>query len=433
MPAAPDIQYFLDCSVECLHIANDTHWYFMYHAEDVNQYIDGYPEGRRRKKHRAHIHTLADMGLYCEERLVKWRAEKPEERLAASRAVYESTGSQVEEIIRHISSSIVDFGLTEVTDAALRKVDQRFGLWNSLSVLKRGCVRAYNDLEGYSVPGLDRALKISNDLYESRRQNQVVALDELRRSLGAEPGANDLAYREQDVEKASAYIRQQIKQDRKVVRRSVAMSEKLLGKATTRLFLSGDKIRIEGKHCTYEIEKTGKILSSHGGAKLSVFTKQDDIHLCNLCIYTPGVPLMDHVSSIILHIKANEEDEILKTGNAYSVAPIAYEQEWLVPYLPQKKQKMGSLEAGIIAHLSEHGYVNLERPEREARLRDIRPVVANLIFDSLGEYLPPMPLTKAIFTSGRDWRVQGLSEAEENLLGEPIFLSDPAARNQLIA
>lgn len=432
MPAAPDIQYFLDCSVECLHITSDTHWYLMYQASDVNEYVDAYSSRGRPKPPGAHMHTLADMGLYCEERLIDWRKDRPEERIAASRSVYEGTGSQVEEFIRHYSGTIVDFGMTSVTDAGLRKADERFGLWNSLSVLKRGCMRAYSDLEGYSQPALDRSLQISNDVWDRRQQSRVVALDNLRRSLGVEDRTD---HHQRDTTRAAAYLRQQIKQDRKVVRRSLAMGEKLLGTDTTRLFLGGGKIKIEGKHCTYEIEKTGKILSSHGGAKLSVFTKHDDIHLCNLCIYTPGVPLMDHVTSIILHIKANQEDEILKVGNAFAVAPVAYEQEWLVPYLPEKKTtETTRLQRGIMAHLADNDYVHLERPEREARLRVVRPVIANIIFDALGKYAPPMPLTKAIFTAGRDWRgdQEAVDLASANLLGEPLLLSDPAGRNELL-
>jgi hypothetical protein len=434
MPAAPDIQYFLDCSVECLHITNDTHWYFMYHAEDVNEYIDAYSSRGRRQPRGNHMHSLADTGLYCEERLIEWRKTRPEERIAASRAVYEHTGSQVGEFIRHYSGEIVDLGMTKVTDAALRRVDKRYGLWRSIQVLKRGCVRAYNDLEGYSAPELDRALQMSNDLWDIHQQNRVVALDNLRRTLGTEARVDDAVYRERDVQRAASYLRQQIKQDRKVVRRSVAMSEKLLGKDTTRLFIGGGKIKIEGKHCIYEIEKTGKILSSHGGAKLSVFTKQDDIHLCNLCIYTPDVPLMDHVASIILHIKANEEDEILKTGNAYGIAPVAYDQDWLVPHLPPMKSKDTSgLEGMIRGHLAANGHVIIERPEREARLRDVRPVISKIIFDALGEYAPPMPMTKAIFMSGRDWLGdrEAVAAVTPNLLGEPLRMSDPAGRIEM--
>ena len=412
MPA-PDIQYFLDSSLQCLHIAQDTYFHFMYQDPNVNGFIDSYDAANRRYVKRKHWDTLQDMGAYCEEELIRWRGTNPENKIGPSFSVYESLAQQLEEFVGHYAAVAVDRGHTRFDERAQMACHEQFGMYDNLAMIKRACVRSWHDLEGYSKPVLDRALLMLNQEWTERQQDEVIALNELRRQLGVR--ADDCNIR--DRKQAVAYMRRKLKEERKTIKRSINHGNLIMGEETTKMFIGGGKVRVEGKHCVYEITKTGGLLGSHGSASLGVFTKEDDIHLCNLCIYTPNVPVMDHVASLIMHIKAGEEEEILRIGNAFSINQrYAYEQPWLVPHLPERDKHTlfepdDDLTRVIARHLKNtHGIQPLDRAVRRERLIDMRAPVARMLFDELGRYCPPMELTRIALLSGRDFRT------DQNLL-----------------
>lgn len=411
MPA-PDIQYFLDSSFQCMHIAQDTYFHFMYQDPNVNSFVDAYDSKNRKYVKRKHWDTLQDMGAYCEEELIRWRATNPSNKVGPSYSVYEGIATQFEEFVQHYAAVAVDRGHVRFDDRAKMACHDQFRMFDNLAMLKRACVRAWHDLEGYDKPVLSRALKMLNDEWTERQHDEVIALEDLRRQLGVQ---NDCNIR--DRKKAADYLRRKLKQDRKTIKRSINHGNLIMGEETTKMFIGGGKVRVEGKHCVYEIRKTGGLLGSHGSAALSVFTKEDDIHLCNLCIYTPNVPVMDHVASLIMHIKAGEEEDILKIGNAFSInQQEAYSHEWLVPHLPKRDERTlfepdDDLTRVIARHLrNTHGIMPLDREVRRERLIDMRAPVAKMLFDEMGKFCPPMQLTRIGLLSGRDLR------SDQNLL-----------------
>lgn len=323
MPA-PDVQYFLDSALEVGHITLDTHHHFMRVSARSNAVVDSYqepPGGFAR-----HWNRLIDMGLHVENEYIRFRRGNRDQARVSSAHAARYHANFVAKHAHDMASWMVDKGHTRLSDLASSIADREMGLSNMRGSLRRATTRILADLS-------DRTPEQLRDLIdqEERVRAEVAEIDDIMRAMG---GREDI-----DVKTAMRFLAQQRKEQRKVIKRSVKLFERLMGGDTTRLFVGGDRLRIEGRHAIYELKRTAAIHVSHGGARLSVFTKQDDIHLCDLCIFTPNVPLLDHVASIVMHIRADQEEDILKIGNAYNLDDRAYDHDWLVPFLPVRKNE----------------------------------------------------------------------------------------------
>ena len=338
MPA-PDVCYFLDNSASCGHIAGDTYFYFMNVSADSNRLVDGYED---RAEFERHWNRLVDMGLYLENHFIKWRSANPADAPMASLMGLRTLKDTVRELLDNGSSELVDKGMTDLDQTGIAMLEKRWCFSTSLEILRRSLKRTGADLGDLDGPRLRDVRDQVDAMIQRNYISQQLAIEQIKRTLRA-GGDDETYFVDEDrigdartIAQAKKFIRNEIKQQRSVIKRSVKFMNKLVGNDVTRMFIGGDVIRFEGEHCVYEMKKTATMTTAHGGARLSVFTKGDDIHLCDLCIYTPNVPLLDHVASIALHLRAGEEDQILDIGNAYNINDSrAYKEEWLVPYLPK--------------------------------------------------------------------------------------------------
>lgn len=416
MAVAAEIQYFLQSASEMSHIANDVYYFFHWTYPDTNAFIDAYPRDQRKGRtyrYGKHMDTLRDMGAYCEERYLAFRRDNREMTLGASHYHVETAGGQFCSFIDEYSVQMVNRGHQRLTDRAMEQAHRDYGLFDNLAVMKRACVRSYHDSHGYDPAFTARALEIANAQYDAYRQSELVQLQELRRVLGRQ----EVEVNERNKRRAAAYIRSQVAKDRKVVKRSVRAAERFLGAHKTRLFVGGKEMRITGRYATYVVEKTGGILSSHSGARLSVYTKEGDIFLCNLCIYTDKVPLLDHVISLLLHIKSGHEEDILARGNAFNVKEAAYDQDWLTPHLPQRVEPGRMAGARQIRIPAGALYEVYREPDRQDRIDVLRREIAEWLFAEIGEYCPPMPFTREVLLSGLDERRYAVTQAGQEALG----------------
>jgi hypothetical protein len=322
--------------MQCGQISGDAYHYFMEIATNTNQILDGYQD---RSDFDRHWNRLIDMGLYMEEHYLNWRHSKPANAPHASFMGLRAIPFAISGFLRDSTSHIVDDGFESVCPESLAKIDQRFGFHNTIQVMRRSLRRAEADLGNYSAQDM-RGLQTEIDAERERRQlalrEQMNAIMRQNRQGGDVVWQDIVQADAQDTKLARQFLKNSEQKNRGIIKRSIKFMSRLAGSDTTRIFLSGQVIRFEGEHAIYELKKTSGVLNSHGGAKLSLFTKDTDLHLCDICIYTPNVPLLDHVASIILHVRTGHESDILDIGNPYNCSEEAHKQDWLVPYLPKK-------------------------------------------------------------------------------------------------
>lgn len=333
MSVPADIRYFLDCSFQSGHIAGDVHHYFMYDAPGTAEFIDAYED---RGPFDRHWSRLIDMGLYVEDRFLSWRFKAArEDKLTASFFNLTEVHYQLEEMVGTYSNHLVDRGYTSLTPDAVAEADKQYGFLTNMQVIARSMHRAAADFSGLKQEEL---FYFRQDMHRRSLERREAERANLLRAIANSKG--DTEYQDApEVEKTRAMIKASRTEDklrRRVIKRSIKLAQKLMGTDTTRMFVGGDRVRFEGEHAVYELRRTGNMVQHYGGSKLSVFDKENDIHLCDVCIYTPNVPILDHVASIALHIRAGHEEDILRIGNPYNVSEAGKSTEWLQPHLPAK-------------------------------------------------------------------------------------------------
>lgn len=352
MPA-PDVRYFLDGSIECGHIAGDVYHYFMEMAPDANEVLDAYNSTETFDKH---WHGLADTGMYLENIYIDRRAKKSGlDRLSPSFRGLTEFNTILKSQLFNASDVAVSNGFVRWTPGAEDLLNKEFAFGNSMKLLKRSITRASQDFDGFTLEDIKQV----REKIEAKRHAEFLLQQEqmlaLRSSIGADllseegSGFGDrLSVMSSSVEinKAKRKIQERVKKERGVIKRSARFLSKLIGDDATRMYVGGHALVIEGKHAIYELKKKSNLMNSHGGfAALSVFDKDNpDIHLCDLCIYTDGVPLLDHIASLVMHIRTGHEDEILRVGNATNCSTLAYEKKWLSDYLPSRMSSPDWLE-----------------------------------------------------------------------------------------
>jgi hypothetical protein len=344
MPAA-DVQYVLDGAVECGHIGGDTHFFFMELAPNANELFDSCGADRPTTAPRdgdSYWKSLTDMGLSFERAYVNWRSDRPLDMHLASFQGLRAIPHVFREMSRTAASHIVENNFGGWTPSAIEHLDHRFDMTRSLQIMRRTMHRAASDFSGADANDMQIMHQRVTARYEANRAAYNETIARIRAEMhGRDVEWTDVPYeRERDVKSTQALIRERVKEERRIIKRSVKFLNRLMGENTTRMFIGGDRIRVEGQHAIYEIGKESNLMQSHGGFRaLSVFDKENpDLLLCQLCINTPGVPLLDHVASLVMHIRSGEEDQILSIGNASNINDAAYDRLWLAPHLPVKRQ-----------------------------------------------------------------------------------------------
>lgn len=357
MPS-PDVQYFLDCSVECGHMGADTHFYFMEIAKDADAVLDSYVgpglyepiSSRRGPNFAQHWHGLIDTGLYMEENFLRWRKDNREAGREVSLMGLRRFRHVISEQVLSATHLLADNGHRSLTPSAMRLLDDRFGFSSTLGIVSRSLKRAVADLRGLSQDDLDR---FDQSLRARQEENRAAYLEVIRRVRDGMGEEGDLPYEDgdsihrqstnQEIKRTKRAFAERAERNRRAIKRSVRFLSRLVGQETTRMFVGGQAIRFEGQLANYEVIKTGSLLNGHGGwDALAIYDKDHpDLRLCNLCIATDRVPLLDHVASLVMHIQTGNEEDILRIGNAARIAPEAYDKEWLAPHLPKSSEPLG--------------------------------------------------------------------------------------------
>jgi len=433
LPAA-DVQYVLDGSLEAGHISGDTHFYLMEIATNANEVVDAHDQQARLDQGapESHWQSLTRMGLYFEAEYVRWRADRPADAKMASLQGLRHLPETFREFSRTCASVMAENGHRTLSRDAIALLDRKFEFQTTKQIMRRTMQRASCDFADSSPEELADVKMLVEGRYQENRRAHDEAIQRLRENMTTQinnayynivtigtatnttintrwvtttsgtntvymHGAGGGLYRqpdEREIRRTQRMIRERKEAERRVLKRSIKFLSKLVGNETTRMFIGGEGIRFEGQHAIYELKKMSNLMSSHGGFRaLSVYHKEHpDLLLCNICIYTNDVPLLDHVASLVLHIQAGNEEEILKIGNAREVHESAYELEWLAPHLPKPFDRDG---AGInwdLPRLFEREESPTYRRNRERIEREtirLRPIVARHIYDEvLADFVP---------------------------------------------
>lgn len=274
----------------------DAHQYFMFIGQTTNADVDAYDSTERsRNRTDRHMDSLVDQCEYLEE---VYCGRRHGNSLIGPMASVITTGHvfpYMATTLRDTAISLVNDGFSSMTTKAREEADKWY-FSKAKGHFRRSISRCLSDLSGKNI----EALRNTTDEY---RQAMLPDMDALCASLGIKP----------------IVLKPPSAQQKKAMRRSADFLTKIVGAETVRVFFSGNEVRVAGKNFIYGISKTGGRMG-HGSSKLCVYEKSSpDLRLFNLCIYTQGVPLADHVSSIIMSVRAGDEEDILKIGNSYDV------------------------------------------------------------------------------------------------------------------
>lgn len=109
--------------------------------------------------------------------------------------------------------------------------------------------------------------------------------------------------------------------DRKVIRRSAALAATIVGEREVASFIKGAPVRIEGEGLDIEAARAGSLAASgHGSLRLKLLDKSG-AELGRLCAYFEGMPALDQLAGIKLHLASGNERAVLDTGNLYALTP----------------------------------------------------------------------------------------------------------------
>jgi hypothetical protein len=133
-----------------------------------------------------------------------------------------------------------------------------------------------------------------------------------------------------------------------------------------------DDLTDGGEYANYEIAKKG----AHGSLLSAFSKKHENLHLCDICIYTPNVPLADHIASIVMHIRAGEEESVLRIGNFFNITSL---EPWMYKFeAPEHLNR-------VAARLNGQEIVTV---------RDIQPSFVTRLIADIKENNPPRLMKK---------------------------------------
>jgi hypothetical protein len=321
MPS-PDIEYCLQGSLECGHITLDTYNYWHDLAPDPDAEIDRIFEAHRRRPETSPVDYLSAAGLALESRYIEIRA--------ADRGTASAISMGALPFFRTGFAGFVAQELPALFECHPVEAEITVGR------LKRYARRLAADVLGRSVTEIVDVMSEQRRQQEERRRiRQATLIQQYRDHEDLWDDTGSRWSRNRPTSGALSAMKRERKARQRAISRSIRFAQKIIGADVTRMFVRGDRVRFEGNLADYEVTRIGRFDRVHGQYRLSVFKKQTDVHLCDLCLYSDGVPLMDHIATIAMYIRADQEEEILKTGNALSISPAGRREDWLQPYLPE--------------------------------------------------------------------------------------------------
>lgn len=302
-----DICYFIDCAVEASDLMYDEAFWLRYFCQDPGVLVNG-PKGPPHRQHPEDLYiSTGEANGRVKQAFLRWwnNPKTPVDHRLICAAV---GSSSVRNIVRDTAKYIAECTIIEegANSRFFRSMEADTKI---VRKFKPHRITATGGNHPVSIrdwkPCIDSVVPAKHMKDLRALLDRIAQLDEWADEVAITVTPQTrLAWRKYD------------RDERKAIRRGIELLADLIGEDAMRDFLRTRKLEIQGEK--FSIRLTLEHLKeSHGGATTKVYVGEDEI--CSLCIYTPETPILDHVASLITHVRAGLEDEIIEIGNPFSI------------------------------------------------------------------------------------------------------------------
>ncbi|MGE5510292.1 MAG: hypothetical protein ACM31O_03460 [Bacteroidota bacterium] len=138
---------------------------------------------------------------------------------------------------------------------------------------------------------------------------------DLERQREAAQARESAAWIANDARAHGAAAKRDVKRINKVTRRALGAAASVLGEAEVRRFVHGEQLRLTGRSLQLEVRKTGPVTACGYGALQVAVCERNGDKLADLCVFFPGLPALDQLTALALHVEADDGREILEKAN----------------------------------------------------------------------------------------------------------------------
>lgn len=208
---------------------------------------------------------------------------------------------------------------------ARRRVDRSFNPTKALArhLLSPKAILRYVKMDDQTIPhyrSLNANLRRLPWPLSVSEGEEIIAwmtaqTDDIRhRQVIAEQKFSDRLRKEHEVKKPKIQ-----KKARRSIIRSAGLASTVVGPEQTSAFVRGELVEIRGDEVTFAVARR-QSLSKNGHGAISVdLNSLEGKRLASLCVYFDGMPALDQLAAIKMHVDSGDEKSILSNGNLFSI------------------------------------------------------------------------------------------------------------------
>lgn len=127
---------------------------------------------------------------------------------------------------------------------------------------------------------------------------------------------------------------------RKILSAAATTAAAVIGTTAVSALARGDTVRVDGPTASVDISRLrGSSLGDvgHGALSVSMVDPASGAKLADLCVYVPGVPALDQVTCVALHVQSGDEADVLRSANLVSVTDAGFAD----PLISRRAEQQG--------------------------------------------------------------------------------------------
>lgn len=370
MPISPDTSWILQCCQDSLELTCDVGAWPWIANFDLNGFVDG------REEQKLPISGLAP--ALRREFLEWWPSSRDEHRLTLLMMLVRNTPNQIDYVCQTLSDDTLR-PFVESGREPPRNDDLMAVLADQLEGDAVICEWTRQLYESLNLPMGD----LGNEHFDYLRQNTaVIPIADSNREMLIPLARVGVPRNEiRRVSKVNSA------ENRRVVKRSMALLGSVIGLDRVREFLSGRKIIINGVLFDYRVSKKSNILrhsadpdDNHVPYELEILDKTGTL-LCQGCAVFDNTPVLDQIAALALYMQGGEEIEFLEKCNFFDRREPFASNEYMREISPKSVLEFD--------RALQNGDAEIEEQCRymESQLRPWRPItrpwIQNLVMSKL--------------------------------------------------